>query len=344
MSFLVRVLIASPLEPELVDRIIAVDARLEVTYRPDLLGQPRYAADHFPPITRTPAQANEWARLLAEAEVLLDVDQPSTSDFLPRAPHLRWIQTSSSGVGEWVRRLGLVEAPIVVTNAAGIHAVPLAEFVLFSMLYFARRWPRMAAEQRAHHWQRCAIDTLEGKTLGIVGLGSVGRTAAKLARPFGLRVLGTRRTPGAALAAEYGVDAVYPPDGLPTVLRESDFLALCVPHTADTLGMVGREQLACLRSGAVLINIARGSVVDEPALIEALRSGHLGGAALDVFATEPLPAESPLWDMPNVLVTPHSMSTAASENERLTTLFCENLRRYLANEPLRNTIDKIRGY
>src|SRR5207244_752134 len=126
--------------------------------------------------------------------------------------------------------------------------------------------------------------------------------------------------------------------------RASDYVVLSVPHTAQTVGLLGRTELAAMRPGAVLINIARGSVVDEPALIAALQSGHLGGAALDVFATEPLPADSPLWDMPHVLITPHSMSTATCENERLTALFADNLRRYLAGEPLRNVIDKARGY
>src|SRR6185503_5019902 len=141
-----------------------------------------------------------------------------------------------------------------------------------------------------------------------------------------------------------GVDALYGPDSLPELLGESDVVALCVPQTDETLGLLGRRELARMRPGAVLINIARGSVVDEPALIESLQSGHLGGAALDVFATEPLPAQSPLWDMPNVLVTPHSMSTALDENEWLVDLFCDNLRRYLAGQPLRNVFDRARGY
>jgi len=334
---MVNVLLASPLELEFVERLRAVDPRLHITYRPDLVGEPRYPADHHPPVRRSAAQAAEWAALLADAEVLLDVDGPSMAGFTARVPRLRWIQASSSGIGEWVRRLGIVHSPIMVTNAAGLHSVALAEYVLFVMLYFARRWPLMVAEQRAHHWERCAIDTLEGKTLGIVGLGNVGRMIAELAKPFGLRVIGSRRSPGEQ-------DGVYGPDGLTTLLGESDYVVLIVPHTAETVGLVGQAELACMRPGTVLINIARGSVVDEPALIEALRSGHLGGAALDVVAHEPLAADSPLWDMPNVLITPHSMSTATSENERLTALFADNLRRYLAGEPLRNVIDKVRGY
>ena len=338
---MVNVLLASPLDSALVARIAAVDPRLQVVHRPDLLGSPRYAGDHFPPIERTPAQEAEWSRLLSEAEVMLDVDQPSTAGLLRRAPCLRWIQTSSSGIGEWIRRLGLVESEIAITNAAGLHARPLAEFVIFAMLYFARSWPRMVSEQRAHHWERCAIDTLAGTTLGVIGLGQVGREAASLAKPFGVRVIGTRRS---GADSGDGVDAVYRPDQLDEVLEQSDYVALCVPQTSETIGLLGAGELALMKPSAVLINIARGVVVDEPAMIEALQNGRLAGAALDVFAKEPLPPESPLWDMPNVLVTPHSMSTAYDENERLTDLFCDNLRRYLDGQPLRNVVDKVRGY
>jgi phosphoglycerate dehydrogenase-like enzyme len=230
-----------------------------------------------------------------------------------------------------------------VTNAAGIHSVPLAEFVVFAMLYFARNWPRMVAEQRAHHWERCAIETLEGKTLGIIGLGTVGHAVARLAKPFGMRILGLRRNPDASAGDEV-VDSVYGPDGLDAVLRESDYLALVVPHTSETAGLLGAAELASLKREAVLINIARGTVIDEAALVEALRSGRLRGAALDVVTREPLEADSPLWDLPNVLITPHSMSTGIDENERLTTLFCTNLERYLAQQPLINVFNKARGY
>ena len=341
---MVRVLLASPLDAALVERIAAVDPeRLEVVYRGDLLGQPRYPGDHFPPIERSPAQAAEWSRLLAEAEVLLDVDQPSTTAFLQRAPRVKWIQSSSSGVGQWMQRLGLVEAPVLVTNAAGMHARPLAEYAVFAMLYFAKRWPRMAHEQRRHLWERCAIDTLEAKTLGIIGLGQVGQAVARLARPFGLRTLGVRRSGPAGRPLE-AVEQVYGPDQLATVLAESDYVVLCVPHTPETVGLLGPRELAVLKPSAVVINIARGSVLDEPALVEALRAGALAGAALDVASQEPLPADSPLWDLPNVLITPHSMSTACTENEWLVELFCDNLRRYLAGAPLRNLVDKRRGY
>jgi phosphoglycerate dehydrogenase-like enzyme len=339
----VRVLIASALEAPLIERIRAVDPRLDIVYRADLIGRPRYPGDHTAPMTRTAAQAAEWGALVAEAEVMLDVDRATERDLARQAPRLRWIQLSSSGVAQIVGQMGLGDRPIVVTNAAGLHATPLAEFVLFAMLYFAKRMPRVLADQRRHHWERFALDTLPGKTLGIVGFGQVGRAIARLARSVGLRIVAVRRTAGNP-DGSVDADAIYPPTGLRTLLQESDYVALIVPHTPETAGLLGKTELAAMKPGAVLINIGRGQLVDEAALVEALRSGHLGGAALDVFATEPLPGANPLWDLPNVLVTPHSMSTALDENARMVDLFCDNLRRYLDGEALRNVFDRARGY
>ncbi|HET6318473.1 MAG TPA: NAD(P)-dependent oxidoreductase [Chloroflexota bacterium] len=190
-----QVLIASPLEAELVARIAAVDEQLEVVYRPDLLGKPRYAGDHTPPVQRTEAQETEWSALLASAEVMFDVDRPNVrAGLATRAPRLRWVQASSSGVGEWIRRLGLMEAPVQVTNAAGIHAAPLAEFALFAMLYFAKRMPLVQADRAARRWERFAGSLLRGPTLGVIGLGRVGREIARLAAALGMRVVGVRRS------------------------------------------------------------------------------------------------------------------------------------------------------
>jgi len=339
-----RVLIASYLEPHLVERIRSVDPRLDVTYRPDLLGRPRHPGDHTAPMQRTATQDQEWAALMAEAEILFDVYRPQSDGLPRRAPRLRWIQFSSSGVGKFVEEMGLAHTPIVVTNAAGVHATPLAEFVLFAMLYFAKQLPRVLAYQRGHHWEPFAVRNICGSTLGLVGLGAVGREIARLGRAIGMRVVAIRRSSGFLSGDVPGVEAVYSPDRLRDLLAESDYVTLILPHTRQTAGLLGKTELAAMKPGAVLINIARGAIVDEAALIEVLRSGHLGGAALDVFAKEPLAAESPLWDMPNVLITPHTISTAEDENELVVDLFCDNLRRFLAGEPLRNVFERVRGY
>lgn len=334
----VRVLIASPLEPELVARIAAVDERLDVVYRPDLLGTTRYIGDHTPPVARTEAQEAEWSALLASAEVLFDVDRPNVrTGLIERAPRLRWIQASSSGVGEWIRRLGLHETQVQVTNASGVHAVPLAEFVVFAMLYFAKQMPLVQSQRATRQWERFAGEVVRGRTVGVIGLGRVGQEIARVCTALGMHVLAVRRHP-TGTANEYG------PHDLHTVLVQSDYVVLIAPYTSETDTLLNAEAIAKMKPGAVLINISRGAIVDEEALLQALQSGHLAGAALDVFRHEPLPPDSPFWSMPNVLITPHSMSTAIGENDLLVDLFCDNLRRYLDGRPLRNLVDKQRGY
>ena len=336
----VTVTIASYLEPEHVERIAAVDPRVEVRYAPDLLAPPRFAADHTgrPDFRRTPEQERRFLEHLAAAEVLYDVDRPLASRLPELAPRLRWIQFTSSGVGPFVRKNGLDRPGLMLTNAAGIHAVPLAEHVLLSLLYFWKDVPARLRDQRAHVWERYAGRELRGATVLVVGLGAVGQEIARTCRAIGLRVTGMRRSPVADPEALHA-DAVVAPDDLLGVLPTVDAVVLIAPHTPETEGMFGAEAIAAMKPGAVLINIARGQLVDEAALAEALRSGHLRGAALDVAAVEPLPTESPLWDLPNVFITAHSASTVDRENERLTDLFCDNLRRFLDGAPLRNVLE-----
>jgi glyoxylate/hydroxypyruvate reductase len=336
------VLIATPLEPELVERIRAVDPRLHVVHRPDLIGTARFPADHHPLLDRTAAQASDWAALLAEAEVLFDVDAPNVRPgLIERAPRLRWVQATSSGIGPWVERLGLHATDVAVTNAAGIHAVPLAEFALMAMLYFAKRMPLVNANRALRRWELFAGDVVRGRTVAVIGLGGVGREVARLAHAVGMRVLGVRRR---AEPGDSVVEAVYAPSDVPRVLGESDYVVLIAPATPETESMLGEREIRAMRPGSVLINIARGSLVDEQALERALRDGHVSGAALDVLRQEPPAPDNPFWSLPNVLITPHSMSTATNENELLTELFCENLARYVSGRPLKNLIDKARGY
>ena len=336
-----KVLIASYLEPEYVTRIRESAPETEVLYEPSLLPTPRYAADHYNTIERSSDGERQWRELLARADVLFDFDHGHFDDLPTVAPRVRWVQATSAGIGQLLRRTGLDRSDIVFTTASGVHAVPLAEFAALAMLYFAKQVPRLLSQQREHRWERFAGRELRGRTVAIVGLGKIGMEVARVSRALGLRVTGTRR--GSAVA-DAAVDAERPLGELRELLADADYVVLAVPHTAETEGLIGAAELSVMRRGAVLVNIGRGKVVDEPGLIEALRSGQLGGAALDVFAQEPLPPDSPLWDMPNVLVNPHSASTADSENAKLTDLFRENLRRYLAGQPLLNVFDRERGY
>ncbi|GAB4123473.1 MAG: D-2-hydroxyacid dehydrogenase [Roseiflexaceae bacterium] len=336
-----NLLIATYLEPEYIEQIRAISPRLHVVYRPDLIPSARYAADHYNTITRTPEQEAEWRDLLAQADLMFDFDPTHRADLPELAPRVRWIQASSAGIGQFVHRQQYdTRMPqTIFTTASGIHARPLAEFCCMAILMFTRGALHTLQLQRQRRWERYAGTDLEGRTLGILGVGRIGAEVARMAGALGLRVIGTKRTIAGVDPASLFLDQLYPLDQLDQMLAQCDFFVIVTPHTGETERLIGAQQLAQLPRGTVLINIGRGAVVDEAALIAALQSGHLGGAALDVFEVEPLPNESPLWDLPNVLVSPHSGSTTDRENGRLVALYCENLRRYLAGEPLRNVLD-----
>mgnify|MGYP002630146577 CR=1 FL=1 len=334
------VLIASYIEPDLVERMRAVSPDVEVVYRPDLLRPPRYPADHGgADRARTPDQEAEWLDYLSRATILFDFDRAHASDLPDRAPLLRWIQASSAGIGQFVKLHGYAARmpQTVLTTARGVHAIPLAEFCAMSMLMHSRRALHVLEEQRERRWDRFAGTDLEGRTVVVVGLGAVGTEVARLAKALRLRVVGVKRNPDTG-ASNGAVDVLIGPAQLAAHLPAADFLILIAPHTDETEGMIGTAELAALPRGAALINIGRGALVDEAALAAALSSGHLGAAYLDVFAEEPLPSTSPLWDMPNVVLSPHSASTSDRENSRIVDLFCENLRRYLAGDPLINVL------
>ncbi len=341
------VVIASYLEPELVERIRGVDARLEVLYDPALLAPPQFPADHRgAPHTRSAAEEARWRALLARADILFDFDRSHGVDLPFVAPHVKWIQATSSGIGEYVRRMGYARSmpDTIFTTAAGVHAQPLAEFCLMVMLAFHKRLPQVLHDQRRKHWARFAATDLRGRTLVIVGVGHVGREVARLGQALGMHVVGVKRTVAGARPADLHLDALLAPEELPQALAMAENLVLIAPHTEETDQMIGARELAMLPPGAVFINIGRGALVDEPALVLALQSGQLLGAGLDVFAEEPLPVESPLWEMPNVIVSPHSASTSDRENARITDLFCTNLEHFLAGRPLLNQLQLERGY
>lgn len=340
-----HILICSFLEEPLVDRIRGFRDDLVVHYRPDLIPTPRYAADHIgAPFSRDPAQREAFSALMAQAEVLFDFDYADVEGMVRDGRRVRWVQASSAGIGGFVRSRDLARMGATFTTAAGVHARPLAEFVLFSMLAFVKRYPIARRQQRDHLWQRFAGDELGGKTLAIVGLGSIGLEVARQARLHDVRVIATKRVRDGADAAALGVDRLVPRERLHDLLSEADFVCLAAPATPLTDNMIDAAALAAMKPGAVLINIGRGSLVDEAALIAALRDGRLAGAVLDVAATEPLPADHPLWTLDNVIVFPHSASTSCHENERLTELFLDNLGRYLDGRPLRNVFDADRMY
>jgi len=316
---------------------------------------------------------------LDDVEVLLRglISAETFDRLLARAPRLAWVHSATAGVERVLTPAGR-ERGLVITNARGVFSDPIAEYVLMMILAVSRRLPQLLELQRERTWQPLEATELRDVTLGIVGLGSIGRAIAKRARVFGCRIVATRRhppTPGSAddgseagpaagsaaagaidegsvaEGAQAGVqvgagaiDAVWGPEMLPTLLAESDFVVLALPLTTETEHLIDAAALAAMKPGAWLINVARGRLVDDHALIRALGEGSLGGAVLDAFREEPLPATSPYYDLPNVIVTPHTAWSSGRVLDRSVELLCDNLGRYARGEPLENVVDPAAGY
>ncbi len=278
----------------------------------------------------------------AGAEVLMLPWQlpDATRKRLLALPKLAWIHSVSAGV-EHALDDQLRHLDITLTNASGVFDLPIAETVLAYILMITKRMPEFAAQQRAHEWKTLRLREAADLTIGLVGSGSIGTETARLCKALGMRVIATRRHPERGAPH---VDEVFPAAELYTLLARVDVAVVAVPLTAETRGMFGADEFQQMPPEAWLINIARGAVVDEPALIKALQAGDIAGAALDVFVEEPLPPESPLWEMDNVIITPHNSWSTPHVQEREAALFLKNLRRYLREEPLLNVVDKELGY
>lgn len=340
----VTVLVATRLTETQVDRVRAFgDGRSEVLYDPELLPVPRFSGDrHGDPPSIEPGQIKRWRSLLAQAEVMLEFDWLEPAALPTNAPKLRWVQGTEAGIGRFVVTSGLADSGVAFTTAAGVHGGPLAEFVLLGLLWHAKRIPRLQADQREHRWVEQQTGALAGKRALVVGLGHVGREVARRLATMRVEVWGMSGSDAAA--APEGVSRIVAHADLSTAVATVDALVLCCPYTPRTHHLVNRTVIDALSPSAVLVNIARGGVVDEQALIEALASERIGGAVLDVTTEEPLPADSRLWDLPNVLITPHSMSSVPGEDDRILDIFEDNFRRYLSGQPLRNLVHAARGY
>jgi phosphoglycerate dehydrogenase-like enzyme len=254
-----------------------------------------------------------------------------------KAPRLKWLHVFNVGVDHpiYAEMLG---RGVRLTTSAGSNAEPIAQTAIMGLLALARGLPRWLAAQRAREWspeRNNPPRDLRGQTAVILGLGRIGTEIARIARVLGLKVIGVRRSPR---RPEDPVDELAPPEALPALLPRCDWLIIACPLTPETRGLIDARLIAALPRGARVVNIARGEIVAEPALIEALRNGRLGGAYLDVFESEPLPPESPLWDLPNVLITPHNSAVAAGNDERVLAIFLDNLGRWHRGEPLVNEV------
>jgi phosphoglycerate dehydrogenase-like enzyme len=327
LTVLATPILGAPLSRELVARIEAVDG----------VRCARIAADG-----RIHGDADESA--FGEAEVLLLGSVPASvlDHVVSRSPRLRWIHSASAGVDR-VTTAAVRERGLIVTNARGVFSAPIAEYVVMMSLAIARRLPQLLELQRERTWQPLRGRELSELTIGIVGYGSIGVEVARLLEPFGCRIVATRRHPERGTGEAPNVE-LFGLGDLAQVLRASDIVVVAAPLTDETAGLIGAEQLAEMQEDAWLINIARGRLIDEIALRRALGSGWIGGAVLDVFSEEPLAPDSPLYDTPNLVITPHTSWASEKVAERTVDLFTDNLRAFRAGQPLRNQVDLEAGY
>lgn len=257
-------------------------------------------------------------------------------------PNLIWAQQTGAGANWLLEAPEVAESDMILTNASGVAAIPIAEHILALMFVLARKIQFNVRAQTGRKWDRRGrMLELDGATLGLVGLGAIGEKTAEKAKGLNMRVLGLRRNPDRA--SPY-VDRMYGPDGLMEVLSNSDWVAITAAMTAETEGMIGEEEFRAMKESARIINIARGSIIREEAMIKALEEKWISGAGLDVFEQEPLPEDSPLWEMKNVVITPHIAGSSPYYMDRLIRIFTGNLERFQAGEPLINVVDKKLGY
>jgi len=340
------ILITTPLEVKHIDRMRSVSPeRITVLYDPDLLPPTRYTCDHngVAGFTLSPDQEHRWKKYLESADILWNFP-PNARDGtcgLNFAPDVKWIQTTSSGIGKRIEELNLTGSDILITNSRGVHAGPLTEFVFLVLLSHVKRLLKMQTEQKERHWERFCSNELAGQTLGLIGMGELGRKIASIGRVFDMKIIALASPGSRKTARELSIDKLFPNNQLHDMLRETDALVLAAPHTPETEKMIDDNALGALKEGSVFVNIARGDLVDELALIKHLKHGRIAFAGLDTLTVEPLPKDSLLWDLPNVLISPHSASTVEAENERITEIFCHNLLCYLEGrqEDMRNIVD-----
>jgi D-3-phosphoglycerate dehydrogenase len=274
---------------------------------------------------------------LADAEVFYGYHSP---EVFAHAPRLKWIQSSAAGLDK-VLVPELVSRGLMITNASGIHAAAVAECAWALTLSIGRCLHTFMRQQQAHEWKWGPLYDMLGGTAGVIGLGGIGRQYARVARAFDMTVIAVdphvREKPDT-------IAELWAMDRLPDLLRQSDVVLVSCPYTRETHYLINRDRLALMKSTAIIVNIARGGIIDESALIDALKAGKLAGAGLDVTETEPLPADSPLWDTPNLVISPHCGGISSHRVRKLIEFFCENLRRYQAAQPLLNLVDQRKGY
>ncbi len=329
---IIKVVVTTPLDEQTLQKIKAISERIRIDQvSPWILAERKGDFSH----------KEKLDLLLGQADVLFGWIHHFPKYLLERTPCLKWIQTMSAGIDllpEEIRR-----SRIRIVNASGLHGTPMGEMVLELMLMFAKGAPACFRMKQAREWKRYKPALLRGQTVGILGLGVIGREIARLCKAFGMEVIGIRRS-GPPEQPFPEVDRVYPREQLHEVLAKSDYVVLALPHTKETRNLIGEKELRAMKPSAFLINLARGAIVDEGALIRALEEQWIAGAGLDVFLKEPLSPESRFYDLPNVIYSPHISGDMPDYEGRATAVFCENLRRYLAGEPFLHEVDQEKEY
>jgi phosphoglycerate dehydrogenase-like enzyme len=344
MPSTIKVALATPLEPRLRHLVTDVDSSVDLLVDDSLLPPQRFPGDHEgdPAFRRTSRQQAAFERLLSEADVFYGIPdtRPAALATAIRAnPRLKWVHTMAAGGGAEVKAADLTAAElrrILFTTSAGVHGGTLAEFAIFGVLAGAKDLARLQAQQAARQWTgRWAMKQVHEQTVLVVGLGGIGRDVARLAKALGATVLGTKRH----VEPVPNVDEVHPITALPELVGRADAIVFTLPGTMATCGLYGAEMIAATKPGAVIVNVGRGTVIDEASLITGLESGQIGSAFLDVVAVEPLAIESPLWAMPQVVIAPHTAALSPHEDRRIAELFATNLRRLLDGKEMLNVVD-----
>jgi phosphoglycerate dehydrogenase-like enzyme len=341
--------VATPLSEDLCALIESLEPRVLLVRDQSLLPPMRHAADFGgdPAFSRTPQQQRAFDELVDSADVLYgipDVDPAALRRTADANPGLRWVQTMAAGGGGAVKAAGLTDEQlerIAFTTSAGVHGGPLAEFAVFGVLAGAKSLPRLLAQQRDRAWTgRWEMGQVSEQTVLVVGLGGIGSEVASRLSALGATVIGTSRRD----VQMPGVARVVHPDSLAEVVGQVDAIVATLPGTEATEGLLGAAVFDAVKPGVTVVNVGRGTVIDEPALIAALADSRVGFAALDVVSREPLAQDSPLWSAPNVLISPHTAALNAAEDRLIAELFARNATLFLEGEPLLNRVDTVEFY
>jgi D-2-hydroxyacid dehydrogenase (NADP+) len=330
----VNVVVLSPIGRELLDRIGAVRANVSVDDASNLIIHAKGALVE----RMDPSLQGKLDALLARAEIIFGFAPPP--NLITRAPRLKWISAPSAGIERFLIP-DIIESAVLLTNSSGIHGVQVSETVFMMLLMLAKKASLFLQQQQVRLWQRLVPEVLQAKTMGILGLGVIGSEVAKRGKAFGLRVIALEAK---NVGHRENVDAIFSPSQLREVLAQCDYVVVTLPLAPGTNKLLGEPELRAMKKTAYLVNVARGGIIDEAALTRALSENWIAGAGLDVFTTEPLPSESRLWTLPNVIITPHVAGDREDYNELAVNLFCDNLGRYLDGEELINLVNKKRGY